>query len=102
VFKFGGLPGLFSHLGFSFPSTNVFIHYTLRTMCNSSLRVWKNTMFICLFIFSCLFILNILKKKNVVAKFELNISCGLYFIGLFKVLNISCHYESESFGLLFG
>jgi hypothetical protein len=32
------------------------------------------------------------KKKIVVVKFELNCSCGLHFISLLKVLNISsCH-----------
>jgi hypothetical protein len=64
-------------------------------MCDSSFGVWKNTLFICLFIFSCLFVLKIGHKKIiiiVVVKFELNRSYGLHFIGLLKVLNISsCH-----------
>jgi hypothetical protein len=65
-------------------------------MCNSSLGVWNNTLSVCLFIF--IFVLEFFLKKNkinlcyVVVKFELNCNCGLHFIGLLKVLNItSCH-----------
>jgi hypothetical protein len=63
VFKFGGAPWPFSHLGYSFPSGNVFLHYILRTMCSSSLGVLKKhfvCLFVCLVIFSCLFVLKIL------------------------------------------
>jgi hypothetical protein len=82
---------------------NVFLYYTLWTMCDSSLGVWKKhsvclfVYFFCLIFYSCLFVLKILQKKKkkyvcFVVKFELNRSCGLHFIGLLKVLNISsCH-----------
>jgi hypothetical protein len=33
-------------------------------MCDSSLGVWKNTLSVCLFIFSCLFVFKILQKKK--------------------------------------
>jgi len=73
---------------------NVFLYYTLWTMCDSSLGVWKNTLSVCLFIFSCLFVLKTLKKKNsiIIVKFELNRSCGLHFISLLKVLNILSYH----------
>jgi len=32
-------------------------------MCDSSFGVWKNTLSVCLLIFSCIFVLKILKKK---------------------------------------
>jgi uncharacterized membrane protein SirB2 len=49
VFKFGGCPGLFHTL--MFLSGNVFLYYTLQKMCNSSLGLWKNTLFVCLFVY---------------------------------------------------
>jgi uncharacterized membrane protein len=58
VFKFGGRPDFFHTL--MFPSGNVFLYYTLRTICNSSLGVWKNTLFVCLFVY--LFFCS--RKKN--------------------------------------
>jgi hypothetical protein len=69
---------------------NVFLHYTLRTMCNSSLGVWKNILSFCWFV--CLFIIAyfFFKKKIFVVKFELNCNYGLHFIGLLKFLNTSC------------
>jgi hypothetical protein len=45
-------------------SSNVFLYYTLRTMCNSSLGVWKNTLSVCLFIFICPFCSKKKKKRK--------------------------------------
>jgi hypothetical protein len=72
----------FVTLKFSFPSSNVFLHYTLRTMCNSSLGGMEKHsahLFVYLYLSFCS------KKKNcamLFVKFELNRNCGLHFISL--------------------
>jgi hypothetical protein len=89
VFKFGGRPAFFTPRCF-LPSGNVFLYYTLRTMCNSSLWVWKDTIY--LFVLICLFVFNMFVKKKkkkcyVVVKYELSCNYDLHFIGTLKVLN---------------
>jgi hypothetical protein len=46
---------------------NLFLYYTLWTMCDSSLGVWKHNLSVCLFIFICLFYYSkkIIKNKIV-------------------------------------
>jgi hypothetical protein len=70
---------------------NVFLYYTLKAMCNSSLGVWKNTLSVCLFVclFICLFVLENVKEKffNIVDWAWLYRNCGLYVIGSFNILN---------------
>jgi hypothetical protein len=82
VFKFRGRLGLF-HTS-NFPS--LLVTYTLMTMCNSSLEVWKTLcLSVCLFLVVFLFskIFQKIKLCYVVDWAWLHCNCGLHIINWF-------------------
>jgi hypothetical protein len=62
VFKFGGRLAFFILKCF-LPFGNVFLYYTLRKMCNSSLGVFKERHIVCLFV--CFYLSICSKKKTI-------------------------------------
>jgi hypothetical protein len=61
-------------------------------MYNSSLGVWQNTLFVCLFIFICLFVLENFEKKNVMLLIEHDYTVIVVCISL-ACLKCSTYYH---------